>query len=194
MSWRRHQHRLRKRTLMATSTATFGGGCFWCTEAVFLRLRGVEAVVSGYMGGETDNPTYEAICTGTTGHAEVIQITFDPEQVSFADLLEVFFATHDPTTLNRQGNDSGTQYRSAVFFHDAEQQQIASEIIMTLDASGEFASPIVTEVTAASQFYPAEDYHQNFYALNPAQPYCNAVVGPKVQKFMQKFESRLKDA
>lgn len=179
---------------MTTNIATFGGGCFWCTEAVFLRLRGVEKVVSGYMGGSTDNPTYTDICTGTTGHAEVIQVHFDPDEISFADLLEVFFATHDPTTLNRQGNDAGTQYRSAVFFHDEHQQQLAIDAIKALDDASEFSSPIVTEVSPASEFYPAEDYHQNYFALNPAQPYCNAVVGPKVQKFIRKFESRVKDS
>lgn len=177
---------------MSQSIATLAGGCFWCTEAVFLRLRGVQRVVSGYMGGAIEHPTYKQICTGSTGHAEVIQITFDDSEIGFADLLAVFFGTHDPTTLNRQGNDSGTQYRSAVFYHTEEQAQIARATIAELTATGEFDRPIVTEVTAASTFWPAEDYHQNYFAINPNQPYCAAVVAPKVRKVIDKFSAKLK--
>ncbi len=172
--------------------ATFGGGCFWCTEAVFLELEGVAKVVSGYSGGQTENPTYREVCTGTTGHAEVIHIKYDPKKVSFEVLLEVFFKTHDPTTLNRQGNDVGTQYRSAVFYHDDEQKKIAEEVIKKLDSSGAFKSPIVTEVAEFEKFYPAEDYHQNYYAANATAPYCQLIVQPKVEKVRKVFEDRLK--
>lgn len=177
---------------MAHEIATFGGGCFWCTEAVFLELRGVEKVESGYAGGATENPSYEAVCTGRTGHAEVIQITFDPATISFRDLLEVFFATHDPTTLNRQGADVGTQYRSAIFYHSPEQQAAAEAMIAERNASGDFASPIVTQVVPYANYYPAEDYHQNYYAEHPTQSYCSAVIPPKLAKLRQKFAAKLK--
>lgn len=177
---------------MAHEIATFGGGCFWCTEAVFLELRGVEKVESGYAGGTTENPSYEAVCTGRTGHAEVIQITFDPKAISFRDLLEVFFATHDPTTLNRQGADVGTQYRSVIFYHSPEQQAAAEAMIAELNASGDFASPIVTQVVPHASYYPAEGYHQNYYAEHPTQSYCSAVIPPKLAKLRQKFAAKLK--
>jgi peptide-methionine (S)-S-oxide reductase len=173
-------------------TATLGAGCFWCVEAVFDDLRGVEDVVSGYSGGHTENPTYAQVCSETTGHAEVTQIKFDPEEISFADLLRVFFAVHDPTTLNRQGNDVGTSYRSAIFYHSDEQKQTAEEIIKEVTEAGIYDKPIVTEVTKFDKFYPAEDYHQEYFANNPAQPYCAAVVAPKVAKFRKQFISRLK--
>lgn len=172
--------------------ATFGGGCFWCTEAVFDQLKGVKEVVSGYSGGSSSNPTYKDICTGLTGHAEVVQITYDPAITDFVELLEVFFATHDPTTLNRQGADVGTQYRSAVFYHTEQQKAAALEVIKALNNSGAFNDPIVTEVTAFDKFYAAEDYHQEYFANNPNQPYCRAVVGPKVEKFKKVFKDRLK--
>lgn len=171
--------------------ATFGGGCFWCTEAVFERLAGVESVESGYAGGSIANPTYEAVCSGETGHAEVIRITYDPGVISYRDLLEVFFATHDPTTLNRQGNDRGTQYRSVVFAHDAAQEAAAQEMIQALNASGEFPGPIVTEVSGLGDYFPAEEYHQDFYRLNPSQPYCNAVIPAKLEKLKKKFGHKL---
>lgn len=173
--------------------ATFGGGCFWCTEAVFLELKGVSKVVSGYEGGHVENPTYQQVCQGTTGHAEVIQITFDPAVVDYQDLLEVFFATHDPTTLNRQGNDVGTQYRSVIFYHDKEQQEIAEYYKQKLDESGKFKSKIVTEITPAAPFYPAEEYHQNFFAKNPRQGYCVYTIPPKIKKLKQQFGDKLKE-
>lgn len=173
-------------------TATLGAGCFWCVEAVFDDLRGVEDVVSGYSGGHTENPTYREVCSETTGHAEVTQIKFDPNEIDFADILRVFFAVHDPTTLNRQGNDIGSSYRSAIFYHSDEQKQIAEEIIKEVTAEGVYDNPIVTEVTKFDKFYPAEDYHQEYFANNPTQPYCAAVVAPKVAKFRQKFVNRLK--
>ncbi len=177
---------------MAHEIATFGGGCFWCTEAVFLELRGVEKVESGYAGGAMENPSYEAVCSGRTGHAEVIQITFDPATISFHDLLEVFFATHDPTTLNRQGADVGTQYRSVIFTHSPEQQAAAEAMIGELNASGALAGPIVTQVVPYANYYPAEGYHQNYYADHPTQPYCSAVIPPKLTKLRQKFAAKLK--
>jgi peptide-methionine (S)-S-oxide reductase len=173
-------------------TATLAGGCFWCVEAVFDDLRGVHDVVSGYMGGAVQNPTYRQVCEGTTGHAEVVQVTFDPAEVTFREILEVFFTVHDPTTLNRQGADIGTQYRSAVFTHSPEQAQTARAVIAELDAQGVWDAPIVTEVTEASTFWPAEDYHQEYFANNPRQPYCQAVVAPKVAKFRKTFLERLK--
>ncbi|MCC7309396.1 MAG: peptide-methionine (S)-S-oxide reductase MsrA [Acidobacteria bacterium] len=173
-------------------TATLGAGCFWCVEAVFDDLQGVEDVVSGYSGGDKDNPTYQEVCAGTTGHAEVIQIKFDPGAISFADILRVFFAVHDPTQLNRQGNDIGTSYRSAIFYHDEEQKNTAEEVIREITDEGLYDKPIVTEVTAFDKFWPAENYHQEYFANNPSQPYCAAVVAPKVAKFRQKFVSRLK--
>jgi len=173
-------------------TATLGAGCFWCVEAVFDDLRGVEDVVSGYSGGHTENPTYQEVCSETTGHAEVVQIKFNPEELSYADLLRVFFAVHDPTTLNRQGNDVGTSYRSAIFYHSDEQRQTAEEVIKEVSEAQIYDKPIVTEVTAFDKFYPAENYHQEYFANNPAQPYCAAVVAPKVAKFRKQFISRLK--
>ena len=173
-------------------TATLAAGCFWCVEAVFDDLKGVEDVVSGYSGGHTENPTYKEVCSETTGHAEVVQIRFDPAELSFADLLRVFFSVHDPTQLNRQGNDIGTSYRSAVFYHSEEQKQTALEVIDEVNNEGIYDKPIVTEVTAFDKFWPAEDYHQEYFANNPNQPYCAAVVAPKVAKFRQKYVSRLK--
>ena len=165
--------------------ATLAGGCFWCLEAVYVEMRGISKVVSGYMGGHVDNPTYEAVCGGRTGHAEAVQVHFDPAIISYRDLLEVFFAIHDPTTLNQQGNDRGTQYRSAIYYHSPEQEAAAHAIVKELGSS--FADPIVTEITRASTFYPAEDYHRDYFANNPAQPYCMFVVNPKVKKFRAKF-------
>lgn len=173
-------------------TATLGGGCFWCLEAVYDQLSGVTDVVSGYMGGHVANPTYRAVCNGDTGHAEVVQLTFDPEQISFREILEVFFTIHDPTTLNRQGADVGTQYRSAIFTHSDAQQATAQQVIADLTAQKLWSNPIVTEVTPASAFYAAEDYHQEYFARNGGQPYCQVVVAPKVAKFRKKFADRLR--
>lgn len=173
-------------------TATLAGGCFWCLEAVYDEIKGVHSVESGYAGGHVDNPTYREVCNGTTGHAEVVQVRFDPEVVSYRDLLNVFFAIHDPTTLNRQGADVGTQYRSAIFYHDEEQKQIAEELIKDLNAQNIWDRPIVTEVTKFDKFYIAEDYHQEYFARNPYQPYCMAVVAPKVSKFRKHFLDMLK--
>jgi len=175
-----------------TQLATFGGGCFWCTEAVFLKVKGVSKVVSGYTGGAKPNPTYKEVCTGLTGHAEVIQIEFDSAQVKFEQLLDVFFHTHDPTTKNRQGADVGTQYRSSVFFHDEEQKEAAKKVIAEQDKSGDFSDPIVTTIEELKKFYPAEDYHQDYFAQNPGNPYCQAVVGPKVSKFQKRYKEMLK--
>jgi len=172
--------------------ATLGGGCFWCTEAVYLQLKGVTDVKPGYSGGHVKNPAYREVCNGTTGHAEVVQVTFDPEQVSFSEILEVFFKTHDPTTLNRQGNDVGTQYRSAVFYHSDEQKEIAEKIITQFENEKVYDDPIVTEITAFDTFYPAEDYHINYFARNKNQPYCQFVVAPKVEKFEKIFKDKLK--
>jgi peptide-methionine (S)-S-oxide reductase len=177
---------------MAHETATLAGGCFWCLETVFNRLRGVESAVSGYMGGHTPDPSYEDVCNGDTGHAEVVQVTFDPDVISFRDLLDVFFTIHDPTQLNRQGNDVGTQYRSAIFWHTPQQKAEAEAAITALAASRQFAAPIVTEVTEAATFYPAEAYHQRYYEQNPHQPYCQFVVAPKVAKAQARFGQRLK--
>lgn len=170
--------------------ATLAGGCFWCLEAVFRRLRGVESVISGYMGGATPNPSYRDVCGGHTGHAEVVQIKYDPAVISYADLLEVFFAIHDPTTLNQQGSDRGTQYRSAVFYHSPEQLAAAEAAIMREQT--EWPDPIVTELSAVETFYPAEDYHQDYFANNTFQPYCQFVVAPKVRKTVEKFGDKLK--
>lgn len=167
--------------------ATFGGGCFWCTEAVFRELRGVDKVVSGYAGGTVPNPSYEAVCSGATGHAEVVQITYDPEVVAYRDLLEVFFATHDPTTLNRQGADKGTQYRSAVLYGDETQRATAEAVIAELTKESVFNDPIVTTLEPLGTFYPAETYHQDYYARNGRQPYCQVVIAPKLAKFRTKF-------
>ena len=171
---------------------TLGGGCFWCIETVFNQLEGVSSAISGYMGGATLNPTYKDICSGQTGHAEVVQVTFDPEVVTFKEILEIFFTLHDPTTLNRQGNDRGTQYRSVVFSHTPEQQIIAEKTINELSAMHLWADPIVTEITPAQIFYQAEDYHQAYFQQNEKQPYCQFVVAPKVIKFREKFKARLK--
>jgi methionine-S-sulfoxide reductase len=172
--------------------ATLGGGCFWCTEAVFLRLKGVHKVESGYSGGTAETATYEQVCSGQTGHVEVIQITFDPTLLNFRDLLEVFFVTHDPTTLNRQGNDVGTQYRSVVFYHNDVQKAVATDLIRELDKSGKFSKPIVTAVEPFTTFYKAEEYHQNFFACNPKQAYVQAVIPPKLQKLEKEFAEKLK--
>jgi peptide-methionine (S)-S-oxide reductase len=173
-------------------TATLGAGCFWCVEAVFDDLKGVESVESGYSGGHTENPTYREVCSETTGHAEVVNVNFNPEEISYKDVLRVFFAVHDPTTLNRQGNDVGSSYRSAIFYHNENQKQIAEEVITEVTAEGVYDDPIVTEVKPFDKFYIAEDYHQEYFANNPNQPYCAAVVAPKVAKFRQKFVNRLK--
>ena len=177
---------------MAQEIVTLGGGCFWCLEAVFDEMEGVLSVESGYMGGKSANPTYQQVCTGRTGHAEVIQVTFDPAVTSLREILDVFFAIHDPTTLNRQGNDAGTQYRSAIFYHSPEQKAVAEETIRELTAKGVWKNPIVTEVTAATEFYPAEDYHQEYFQNNSYQPYCQMVVAPKVEKFRSKFSAKRK--
>jgi peptide-methionine (S)-S-oxide reductase len=175
-----------------TALATVGGGCFWCTEAVFLKVRGIKKVVSGYTGGSKKNPTYKEVCTGLTGHAEVIQLEFDPSVITFEQILDVFFYTHDPTTKNRQGADVGTQYRSAVFYHDQSQKEAAEKMIAELNKSGDFDNPIVTTIEKMEIFYPAEDYHQNYFELNPSNPYCMAVVGPKVSKFRKRYKALLK--
>ncbi len=172
--------------------ATFGSGCFWCTETVFEKLNGVESVVSGYTGGTTENPTYKEICSGKTGHAEATQITFDPSIISFKVLLEVFWGTHDPTTLNRQGNDVGTQYRSAIFYHNEEQRQLSEEYKKELIKAKIFNSLIVTEITEIKKFYNAEEYHQDYYEQNKNQPYCSFVITPKVEKFKKVFKDKLK--
>lgn len=177
---------------MATERATLAGGCFWCLEAVFEQLRGVTQVESGYAGGHVPNPSYEAVCTGTTGHAEVTQVTFDPDQVSFRDLLGVFFAIHDPTTLDRQGGDVGTQYRSAIFYHDDAQRRVAEEVVRELEAEHVFDDPIVTTLEPLTTFYPAEEYHREYYRRNPNQPYCRAVIAPKVAKLRSKYLAKLK--
>lgn len=171
---------------------TLGSGCFWCTEAIFQRLKGVESAVSGYSGGQIKNPSYKEVCTGRTGHAEVVQVTFDSEVISLQEILEVFWKTHDPTTLNRQGNDVGTQYRSAVFYHNENQKVLATQIKQALDASGAWPDPIVTEITPFETFYPAEDYHQGYFNENGSQPYCQFVVKPKVDKFKKVFADMLK--
>jgi peptide-methionine (S)-S-oxide reductase len=173
-------------------TATLGGGCFWCTEAVFDSVIGVEDVVSGYSGGHKENPTYQEVCSETTGHAEAVQVKFDANEISYKEILEIFFGTHDPTTLNRQGNDVGSSYRSAVFYHTPEQKETAREVVKELTEEDVFGKPIVTEITEFTNFYPAEDYHQEYFANNPNQPYCMGVVAPKVSKFRQKFSDRLK--
>jgi peptide-methionine (S)-S-oxide reductase len=175
-----------------TEIATLGGGCFWCLEAVFDDLKGVEAVESGYMGGQLKDPTYADVCGGRSGHAEVVQIRFDPAVLSFREILEVFFVIHDPTTLNRQGNDAGPQYRSAIFYHSPEQKATAGQVMAKLEAAGLWDRPIVTELTAASRFYVAEGEHQEYYQRNPYQPYCMMVVEPKVAKFRKHFIGKLK--
>jgi peptide-methionine (S)-S-oxide reductase len=172
--------------------ATLAGGCFWCLEAVFAELEGIEKAVSGYAGGRTANPSYQEVCTGKTGHAEAVQITFDPKVVSYKDILEVFFQIHDPTMLNRQGADVGTQYRSAIFYHNAEQKAMAEQMIQQLDAAKVWKSAIVTEVKPFSAFYPAEDYHQEYFRRNASQPYCQAVIAPKLEKVRKHYSDRLK--
>lgn len=175
----------------APETATLAGGCFWCLEAVFLQLKGVHTAKSGYAGGRRPNPTYEQVCSGATGHAEVVQVTFDPAVITFDDLLDVFFTIHDPTTLNRQGNDVGTQYRSAIFFHSPEQERAAREKIAALGAEGTWGDPIVTEIVPLETFWPAENYHDDYFARNPQNPYCAVVVAPKVAKARKKFLEKL---
>ena len=177
---------------MEKQIATLAGGCFWCLEAVYQELRGIESIVSGYSGGHVDNPTYQEVTGKRTGHAEVVQLTFDPDVTSFREILEVFFTIHDPTTLNRQGADVGPQYRSAIFYHDDEQKQIAEEVIAGFEAEGVYDDPIVTEVTGFDNFYRAEDYHQNYYRNNPMAGYCSFVIRPKVAKFRQKFMEKMK--
>ncbi|MCX2740774.1 peptide-methionine (S)-S-oxide reductase MsrA [Pontibacter anaerobius] len=173
-------------------TATFGNGCFWCTEAVFQELKGVEKVMPGYAGGHVENPTYKQVCSATTGHAEVLQVTYDPQQISYQELLEVFWSTHDPTTLNRQGNDIGPQYRSIIFYHNEEQKQLAEKYKQELDASGAFNDSIVTAIEPLEKFYPAEDYHQNYYSTHGHEPYCSFVIRPKLDKFRKVFKEKLK--
>lgn len=172
--------------------ATLAGGCFWCLEAVYDQVKGVVSVESGYMGGKNPDPTYEQVCSGRTGHAEVVQLTFDPTVISFRELLEIFFVVHDPTTLNRQGNDTGTQYRSAVFSHTPEQKKTAEEVIAGFTNEKVYTNPLVTEVTPATEFYVAEDYHQEYFVRNPSQGYCTYVVGPKLAKFRKHFAALLK--
>ncbi len=175
-----------------SESAVLGGGCFWCLEAVYDELRGVERVISGFAGGSVANPSYEQVCSGRTGHAEVVQLTFDPSQISYKEILEVFFTIHDPTTLNRQGADVGTQYRSIILYQSPEQEQIAREVIEETQHSGIWRNPIVTEVVPLERFYPAEAYHQNYFEQNPYQPYCQIVIAPKVAKAREKFLARLK--
>lgn len=177
---------------VGTEVATLGGGCFWCLEAVFKDVTGVERVVSGYSAGHTPNPTYEEVCTGETGHAEVVQITFNPAVISFRKLLEIFFTIHDPTTLNRQGADVGTQYRSIILYHSPAQRDTALEVIEEIGQSGIWADPIVTQVETFERFYPAEEYHANYFERNPNQPYCRVVIAPKVQAFRRKHADKLK--
>jgi peptide-methionine (S)-S-oxide reductase len=179
-------------TTNAPDTTTFATGCFWCTEAIFQELKGILSVTSGYMGGHVENPGYEEVCSGTTGHAECLQLVYDPAIISFDELLKVFFESHDPTQLNRQGNDIGTQYRSAIFYHTGEQKQKAEHYKAELDKAGAYPNPIVTEITPAGTFYPAEDYHQNYYNSHASQPYCYVVIRPKVEKFEKAFKNKLK--
>ena len=173
-------------------TATLGGGCFWCLEAVYNELRGVEHVISGYAGGHVPNPTYEQVCSGRTGHAEAVQVTFDPAVISYREILEVFFTIHDPTTLNRQGADVGTQYRSVIFHQSPEQEQVAREVMAQTNASGIWRTPLVTQLAPLDRFYPAEGYHQNYFERNAAQPYCQIVIAPKVAKVRERYLARLK--
>ena len=172
--------------------ATLGGGCFWCAESAFLQVKGVEKVQSGYTGGHTENPTYEQVCRGDTGHAEVAQLTYNPEIISYRQILEIFFTLHDPTQVNRQGNDVGTQYRTSIFYHSDEQKQQAEQVIAELEAEDAFEAPIVTEVSPLGKFYRAEDYHENYFARNPENPYCQAVISPKLAKFRKTFSGLLK--
>jgi methionine-S-sulfoxide reductase len=187
-----HAQTSTKKNMKEIEVATLGSGCFWCTEAFFLRVKGIESVVSGYSGGKVKNPTYREVCTGLTGHAEVIQVTFDPTLISYSEVLEIFWNTHDPTTLNKQGADEGTQYRSVVYYHSESQKQTAEEYKKQLDKSGVYKNPIVTEISPFTVFYPAEDYHQNYYALNPNQGYCQYVIRPKIEKFNKQYAAKLK--
>ncbi len=187
-----HQGEEKSMTATALDTATFASGCFWCVEAVFQNLKGVQSVVSGYTGGSVPNPSYEEVCSGSTGHAEACQIAYDPKIVSYPELLEVFWKTHDPTTLNRQGNDSGTQYRSAIFYHNEEQKKLAEHYKKELDSSGAFDAPIITEIVPFTKFYKAENYHQNYFNEHGAKPYCLFVIRPKVEKFKKAFHNKLK--
>jgi peptide-methionine (S)-S-oxide reductase len=177
---------------MSNEIATFGAGCFWCLESALNQLKGVEHAISGYMGGQSENPDYRSICTGTTGHAEVVQVSFNPQQISFEQLCQIFFVLHDPTQLNRQGNDTGTQYRSVVFTHDDQQVDKVRAVIAALTEEQSFIKPIVTEISPASTFYPAEDYHQGYFLKNPQQGYCQVIIAPKMTKFRQLFSSLLK--
>lgn len=177
---------------MQTETATLANGCFWCTEAIFKRLKGVHSVQSGYTGGSTENPTYEQVCSGNTGHAEALQLTFDPKKISYKTLLEIFWHTHNPTTLNKQGNDVGTQYRSAIFYHDDMQKELAETSKQKLTAEKAFEDPIVTEIVPFTTFYPAEDYHKNYYDNNRFAPYCSVVIDPKVRKLMNDYSDKIK--
>jgi peptide-methionine (S)-S-oxide reductase len=186
------KNKLMEETTQKLDTATFAGGCFWCTEAVFLEIKGVKKVTSGYTGGFIKNPAYREVCNGTTGHAEGIEIVFDANQVSFVELLEVFFATHDPTTLNRQGNDVGTQYRSAIFYHSDEQQKLAEEYILLIEKEKLYDKPVVTKLEKASIFYSAEEYHQNYYNQNKEQGYCQYIIAPKLDKLRKYFKDKLK--
>ncbi|MCH8537515.1 MAG: peptide-methionine (S)-S-oxide reductase MsrA [Alkalimonas sp.] len=179
---------------MTVQKATFGAGCFWCLEAAMNQLQGVRQAISGYMGGHVDDPSYQAICTGQTGHAEVVEVTFDPDIISYRQLCQIFFSLHDPTQLNRQGNDIGTQYRSVIFFHDTEQQSTAAEVIAELTNMQLFDEPIVTELSAVSQFYPAEGYHQGYAINNPGQGYCQVIISPKLAKFREQFHALLKSS
>ena len=183
--------RFRNSINMNLEKATFGSGCFWCTEAIFQNVKGIHSVVSGFSGGHVKNPAYREVVSGRTGHAEVIQLTYDPDIISYDELLEIFWQTHDPTTLNRQGNDVGTQYRSAIFYHNETQRQLAEKYKAALDTSGAFDSRIVTEISPFSEFYPAEDYHQNYFNLNGEQPYCAFLIRPKVEKFRKVFKEKL---
>lgn len=173
-------------------TATFGNGCFWCTEAVFQQLKGVEKVEPGYAGGHVDNPTYKQVCSATTGHAEVIQITYNPDEISYDELLEVFWETHDPTTLNRQGNDVGPQYRSVIFYHNDRQKELAEKYKQELDESGAFTKPVVTAIEPLSNYYSAENYHKNYFIKNSGEPYCSFLIRPKVEKFRKVFKDKIK--
>ncbi len=186
------QNNMTNESTAGLQVATFGSGCFWCTEAIFQKLKGVEKVESGYSGGKVKNPTYKEVCSGLTGHAEVVQITYNPKEVSYDELLEVFWKTHDPTTLNKQGADEGTQYRSVIYYHNDEQKSLAESYKKKLNESGAFDGPIVTEITPFSAFYKAEDYHQNYFNLNGSAPYCSYVIQPKVEKFKKVFKDKLK--
>lgn len=182
-----------KTTSLGNDTATFGAGCFWCVEAVFQQLKGVEKVISGYMGGDTKNPSYHDVCSGETGHVEVCQIIFNPKEISYKDLLEAFWQTHDPTTINRQGNDIGSQYRSVIFYYNEQQKELAQKYKKELDLSGAFEKPIITAIEPAKVFYKAEDYHQNYYNQNSEQGYCTFMIKPKIEKFRKAFHNKLKE-